>query len=110
MSDTDTIFVASIDELKKVFKQIEKLNAKWDGDECPECHLKLKKRSKALLSGSVLECPVCKKGFDRAEDYIISRLTELQTNNASIEEMDNKTLRGLLQCEAKENLTIKDFT
>lgn len=103
-------FVASMDELKRVFKKIEKADAKWDGEECPDCYLTLKKRDKILLSGLVLECPSCNKGFDRAEDYIQSALTKLQYTEESFDDMDSKVVRAIQKSDAKQNHSLKDFT
>lgn len=110
MSEKDQLFIASIKDLKRIFEKIDKSDAKWDGDKCPECHGKLKKREKILLSGTVLECPKCEIGFDRAEDFIQSGLKKLQHTEKNIENLDCKTLRNILRCEAKQNHSIKDFT
>lgn len=93
----DDKFAVSFKEIRSLFKRIEQLNARWEGESCPKCNKFLLQREKALLSGDVLECPKCKQRYDFADQIVKSFLSNKKNVTS-----DSKRIRSEMEEIAKK--------
>jgi DNA-directed RNA polymerase subunit M/transcription elongation factor TFIIS len=63
-------YLASFSDLKYTIKRIVLVNAKWETDECPKCHILLEKSEAMLSKAPILECPECGQEYRKAEKVI----------------------------------------